>query len=126
MCVCVFTATTGALLCTNMEKYQTIRKHTCIFVREGVSANVAICMSDSVFQAASLPLKKIHQRESLVCLCRMFFTKHPSFLLASHWIPAGVHWGATTHRASVTNEGESVLHRIENSSGSLQSSLKMH
>lgn len=44
---------------------------------------------------------------SLSLLGGAHLTRRTGFLLASHWIPAGVCWGATTHRASVTNEGES-------------------
>lgn len=56
VCVCeyVCTATTGALLYTNMEKYQTVHVHVCIFVCEGASVNAAICKSESNFQAAPL------------------------------------------------------------------------
>lgn len=32
---------------------------------------------------------------------------HNIFALAPHWRPAGRHWGATVHCASVTNQGES-------------------
>ena len=83
VCVCVFAGTTGVVLGGKTPNSDSLPK------KQGV-----------LFVCLSLP-------------GGMYFTRHTSFLLASHWIPAGGHWGAATYRASVTNEGESVPHHIE-------------
>lgn len=88
-------------------------------VRVGVSANVGI-LHLRHFKLLCSPFKrkkKVPNREPCLFACHRWvgcaLLGTPAFLLASHWIPAGGHWGATTHRASVTNEGESVPHHIE-------------
>lgn len=119
VCVCVFAATTGALFCVE-KKHQTVLAPQCAYTCAGGCVGECGYFTSPTFQAALLAFKrkkKVPNREPCLFACHRWvgcaLLGTPAFLLASHWIPAGGHWGATTHRASVTNEGESVPHHIE-------------
>lgn len=84
-----------------------------VYLCERLPVNVNIYIADRKFYVALLGLQKkkgLKERALFVSLSLLggaHLTRRTGFLLASHWIPAGVCWGATTHRASVTNDGES-------------------
>lgn len=63
---------------------------------------------DRAFQAVTKKTAPNREPCLFACHCQVGCTLPgaPVLSLASQWIPAGGHWGATTYRASVTNEGE--------------------
>ena len=130
MYVCVCVCMQRQQVCSFVwKKHQTVLDPQCAFcvcvdLCGWVCQRMWVFYILQTFQAALLAFKnkkikkkKVPNREPCLFACHLWvgctLLGTPAFLLASHWIPAGGHWGATTHRASVTNEGESVPHHIE-------------
>ena len=130
VCVCVCVCMQRQQVCSFVwKKHQTVLDPQCAFcvcvdLCGWVCQRMWVFYILQTFQAALLAFKnkkikkkKVPNREPCLFACHLWvgctLLGTPAFLLASHWIPAGGHWGATTHRASVTNEGESVPHHIE-------------
>lgn len=122
VCVCVCSDNRCALLCgkkTPNRARPTVCVHLCGWVcrRMWVFYISDISSCSARLLKKKKRKKKVPNREPCLFACHRWvgcaLLGTPAFLLASHWIPAGGHWGATTHRASVTNEGESVPHHIE-------------
>lgn len=129
---CVFAVTTGARSFTNMEKYQAVYVHACIFVWKVACECGYLHRRQKVLcHAAWLAEKKRPQRESLVCFLVTAgwgapYQAHrlpPGVTLDTSWCVLGRH---NTSCQCHKRRGKWVPHHIENYPGSLRSSLKMH
>lgn len=95
-------ATTGALWCVTKKKPKRthMQQATSFAGWWMLGANASW---GPLLLASPLRKKKIHIHRTASSLGGTY----NSFVLAPHWRPAGRHWGATVHCASVTNQGES-------------------